>query len=74
MRGAKYAIAPTTKIANRVKIIVAPCARLNAAPEFRIRVNCRKSPIILVGLLALKLLIAQTFVAKSKSQTAQAIV
>jgi hypothetical protein len=30
--------------------------------------------MILVGLLALKLLIAQTFVAKSKSQTAQAIV
>jgi hypothetical protein len=52
---------------------VAPVAKLNAAPEFFTKVNCRKDPINLIGSRGSKLAIAQVLVAKSISQMTQAM-
>jgi hypothetical protein len=55
-------IVAITATARREKIRVNPVAKLNAAPEFLSKVNCKKVPITRCGSEE-KLEIAQVFVA-----------
>jgi hypothetical protein len=72
MRPANLMIVATTATARREKISVNPLAKLNAAPEFLSKVNCKRVPITGCGSEE-KFESAQVLVAKSKSQIVKAI-
>ena len=65
-------MAITAAIAIKVKIIVAPVAKLNAAPGFRTKVNWKKEPRISTGLRAERLFTAQILEDKSSPQVSAA--
>jgi hypothetical protein len=71
-RGAKNVTATTTAKATRVKKIVKPVAKLNAAPEFFTRTNCRNLPTIGRG-FEVRVERAHAFVRKSTSQIVHAV-
>jgi hypothetical protein len=62
----------TAAIAIKVKTIVAPVAKLKAAPGFRTRVSWKNEPKISTGLRAERLLTAQILEDKSSPQISAA--
>ncbi len=62
----------TAATAMHVNTIVAPVAKLKAAPGFRINVNWKKEPNISVGLRAERLFTAQILVDKSRPHVSAA--